>query len=713
MKPNSWISYLINGSIALNSMLLFLAIFGSSMLLPAWLQVLGRMHPLVLHFPIVMICVAVLLEWSENRELLPWKDWWLAATAFVAAFSALAGLFLSKEGGYEPGVLSWHQWTGTGVSLGAFAWWTFRSKLRGNQGISRVFSVAFLVLVAVAGHYGATLTHGDNYLLAPVLPQKETEAATPESALVFAHVVRPILKEKCMSCHNPGKQKGDLNMETEASLLKGGKNGPLWDLKAPDLGLLLRRIHLPVEEKEHMPPKGKSPLTPDEITILQWWIKGGASFTTRVSDLPAGDTLRMLAEIRLKPAAPLSYPFQAADEKVVQSLNTDYRAVYPLSLNSPALGVSFYGISAFKSEDLKALQVVQDQVIELDLNQMPVKDEDLSTVGLFKHLRKLNLASTGITGAGLMNLRGLKDLQELVLSGTAVKASHLTFLAELPALKQVFLWNAGVGVQDLEQLRKSNPGIRFNEGFTGAGVVAKLNAPIIESPEQVFSAFTKVKLKNFIQGAELRYTLDGSQPDSVNAQVYTGDSITIDRSCALKARAFLPGWISSETSSRDFYKSGIVPDSIVLSYPPNPQYKAQGGKSLADLKIGDTDFRTNKWLGYKETPFEAIFQFRQPKSLHAISFSTLVDIGSYIMPAAELQVWGGMDGKNWKLLKKLAPEQPQKLGMPGYKKGYTLSFPAQEVKYLKLVAKPVSKLPAWHPGKGDLGWVFIDEIFAE
>lgn len=713
MTPNSRINYLTNGSIALNSLLLFLFVFGSNMQLPAWLQVFGRMHPLVLHFPIVMICVAVMLECSKNPELLSWKDWWLSGTAFVAALSALGGLFLSREGGYEPGVLNWHQWTGTAVSLVAFLWWSFRSQLRDNQWIGRGFSVAFLILVAFAGHYGATLTHGDNYLLAPILPEQATDSASPESALVFEHVVRPILKEKCMSCHNSGKQKGDLNMETEASLLKGGKNGPLWDLQAADLGLLLRRIHLPVEEKEHMPPKGKSPLTPDEMTILHWWIKGGASFTARVSDLPAGDTLRMLAEARLKPAAPLSYPFKAADEQTVQSLNSDYRVVYPLSLNSPALGVSFYGISAFKSEDLKTLQVVQDQIVELNLNQMPVKDEELAFLSPFKHLRKLNLASTGITGGGLTNLKGLKDLQELVLSGTAINASHLGILAELPSLKHLYVWNTALQAADLDGLRQRYPGIQFHAGYTGEGVVAKLNAPIIESGSQVFIQQTRVKLKNFINGAELRYTLDGSQPDSMNALVYTGDSITIDRSCELKTRAFLPGWISSETSSRSFYKSGIIPDSIALTFPPNPQYKALGPKSLADQKVGDTDFRTNKWLGYKETPFEAVFYFHQPKALHAVSFSTLIDIGSYIMPATELQVWGGMDARNLQLLKKIRPEQPQKLGMPGYKQGYTLAFPEQKVKCLKLVAKPVSKLPAWHPGKGDLGWVFVDEVFVE
>jgi len=713
MKSSSRIVFLTNGCIALNSLLLFLALFGSNMHPPAWLQVLGRMHPMVLHFPIVMACIALLLEWSKEKTLEVWKDHWLAGTAFSAALTALAGLFLSKEGGYDDSALNWHQWTGIGVSAGAWGWWIFRHKLRENPWMNRLFSLAFVGVVVLAGHYGAQLTHGENYLLEPVLPADSKDNPAPENALVFTHVVRPILQEKCMGCHNTGKLKGDLNMETEAGILKGGKNGALWDLQAPDLGLLLRRIHLPVEEKEHMPPKGKAPLSPEEITILNLWIRQGASFTAHISDLPANDTLRILAEARLKPATAPSYPFKAADEKIIQSLSSDYRAVYPLSLNSPALGVAFYGIAAYKSEDLKALQVIQDQIVELNLAKMPLSDADLSTIAMFRNLRKLNLAGTGLKGASLSSLGGLKTLQELVLSGTAVEAAQLAVLAELPALRQVFVWNTPIARQELEQLKQRYPHLRFESGFTGEGVVAKLNAPIIESEAQVFSNFTRVKLKNFIQGATLRYTLDGSQPDSLNAPVYTGDSIILDRSCALKARAFLPGWISSETSSKDFYKSGILPDSIVLTYPPNPQYIALGPKSLADLKIGDTDFRTNKWLGYKETPFEAIFHFRKPQTLHMLSFSTLIDVGSYIMPATELQVWGAADGKNWKLLNKMQPEQPQKVGMPGYKQGFTLSFPAQELKYLKLVAIPVSKLPTWHPGKGDKGWVFVDEVFVE
>jgi hypothetical protein len=34
-----------------------------------------------------------------------------------------------------------------------------------------------------------------------------------------------------------------------------------------------------------------------------------------------------------------------------------------------------------------------------------------------------------------------------------------------------------------------------------------------------------------------------------------------------------------------------------------------------------------------------------------------------------------------------------------------------EYKYFKIVAKPLSKLPSWHPGAGQKAWVFIDEIY--
>jgi hypothetical protein len=53
-------------------------------------------------------------------------------------------------------------------------------------------------------------------------------------------------------------------------LLKGGKNGALWDTTETNFGLMMSRIHLPEQEKKHMPPAGKPQLTGEEINILYY-----------------------------------------------------------------------------------------------------------------------------------------------------------------------------------------------------------------------------------------------------------------------------------------------------------------------------------------------------------------------------------------------------------------------------------------------------------
>ena len=80
------------------------------------------------------------------------------------------------------------------------------------------------------------------------------------------------------------------------------------------------------------------------------------------------------------------------------------------------------------------------------------------------------------------------------------------------------------------------------------------------------------------------------------------------------------------------------------------------------------------------------------------------------MPPEEIEVWGGKDKASLHLLKRMRPEQPTK-EKPIYMTSYDAGFPLSEFKVLKVILKPVSKLPVWHKGKGDKGWIFADEVF--
>lgn len=704
---------IFNICIGLNCLLIVVLLFSTaSMKLPPLLQVVGRMHPLLLHFPIVLLVIAFVWElFVVKKGLVILKeagDWLLLSAAFTAVLTALMGLFLSKEEGYDTDALALHKWTGVAIALLSSIWFAYREMLRRKKSATILMGSLGVIAIVLTGHKGANITHGENFLLAPITPLPQKANVLFEDAIAYTHLVRPILEEKCMGCHNSKKAKGELVMETEALLLKGGKNGKLWDSTTSDFGLMMKRIHLPDEQKEHMPPKGKPQLTDEEIKALFYWIKGGSSFTQKISELPETDTLRMVATGFFKTMETDSYDFAAADEATVKKLNTDYRVVNPIALNSPALSVEFFGASFFKPQHLNELEKVKNNIVSLNLNKIPIKDEDLKKVAAFKNLRKLNLSFTQITGAGLSQLKGLTELRQLSLAGTAIKATDIDAFKGMGKLAAIYLWNTSITEDEIASIKKRFPETTIQTGFRGDTVIARLNAPVIEGEEQIFTRAAHIKLKNFIKGAVIRYTLDGTDPDSLKSPVYK-DDIVLNKSGVLKVKAFLPGWLSSDVAERNFYKTGFKADSVQLVTPPNPSYAADGGKTLSDGEKGELNFRT-KWLGYKDNDMLAYLYFTNPVKLSNVSVSTIIDIGSYIMPAQQIEIWGGTSFSNLKLLKKINPQQPS-MQVPPYMKGFDCDFAATEIKILKIVAKPVTKLPSWHPGKGQRGWVFVDEIF--
>jgi hypothetical protein len=80
------------------------------------------------------------------------------------------------------------------------------------------------------------------------------------------------------------------------------------------------------------------------------------------------------------------------------------------------------------------------------------------------------------------------------------------------------------------------------------------------------------------------------------------------------------------------------------------------------------------------------------------------------MPPQSFEVWGGTNKNDMKLLGKTKPKQPVKEDDPFGNIAIECNFPATEVSCIKFVAKPVKHLPKWHPGKGEKGWIFIDEV---
>ncbi len=688
--------------------LLFLLFFEHRIQLPAWVQVIGRMHPMLLHFPIVLLLLYFFALWMPAKESDTWIDVVRLLASMMAVLTAIMGLLLSLEEKREGSTFFWHKWGGIAIALVAFSLYYLHPFLIRRKWVARPLTIVISFLVIMTGHWGAHLTHGENYLLAP-LESKERETVPLEQAVAFKHFIQPILKTKCSGCHGRSGFKGGLIMDDSTSILKGGKTGPLFIAGQPEKSLLIKRILLPLYEKKHMPLKTKPQLTDDEIKLLSTWIKAGAPFQKKITDLPALDSFRILAASYLSPSTTkeqIAYDFPPADESKIKALNNNYRLVSPLGIGIPALTVQFYGKNGYSAKALEELLQVKEQIVELNLARLPVKNEDLKTVQRLQNLKRLNLNYTDVTDTGLLQLTALKKLQKISIAGTPVSQPVARQLLNLPELTTLYIWNTKLDSADIAALRKDHKQIKIETGYKDDGkLILPLNPPIAKTTPGINEPSSLIELKHSYRGAEIRYTLDGKEPDSLNSALYK-TPIQLEQFALVKAKAYKPGWYGSKTLKAVYFTKGLKPDSVFLV--ANEESNKGKDKLLVDADIGDANLTSGKWLGFKETGTSYLY-FNKPVTVQQLIVHAFVNMDAYIFHPAKIEVWGGMDKSKLKLLNSYQKTPPTKKDEEGLVEP-RISFASTTVKCIKLVIHPLSKIPRWHP-KSYPPKAFISEVF--
>ncbi|MBO0932789.1 PSD1 and planctomycete cytochrome C domain-containing protein [Fibrella aquatilis] len=285
-----------------------------------WLwQLLGRLHPLIVHFPVGLLCVAGLLELvGAFRRSGEWRAGvramvWIGAGSAVVA--AALGLLLVNQESYTGATVATHQWLG--VATMALALLTVIALQAKRIVLYRSLLAITVIGLSLAGHYGAMVTHGDDYL-SSVLPSGQPATAPADPKFAFASTgqpldakqvaqlnldVRSILAHNCYSCHGANKVKGGLRLDSRAAVMTGGDDGPVLVAHFPEKSDLIRRVKLPAGHDDAMPTKGKR-LTDSEIALLEFWIKQGAPW-------PNGPEKSLYRVAALEPRTPALPPATA------------------------------------------------------------------------------------------------------------------------------------------------------------------------------------------------------------------------------------------------------------------------------------------------------------------------------------------------------------------------------------------------------------------
>jgi uncharacterized membrane protein len=442
----------------------------------------GKLHPLIVHLPIgilllnaVLVYLTRLEAYSGAKTILRWTLGIGAASAIIAC---LTGWFLAENGDYDETIRFRHQYLGISVAVLATILFYFKKQehLWG--------SIALAVLLTIAGHYGGTLTHGENYLFAPfgIAAKENTEGGKNKKptiqdihkALIFKDLVQPILHEKCLSCHGTSKQKGKLKLDEMANILRGGENGAALVFGQSEQSLLFQRLSLDMQNKKHMPPKGKPQPTSDEIELLKWWISNGSATDKTVAETPQTDNIKtLLASYSKKSNAVTNVhkndflpTAQVAkyDEKILETLKKEGIMAIPIAPNSPFLSVNFISKPTANNADIQKLQPIFTQIAWLKLGHTAINDSAIASINQMPNLTKLYLEKTAISDAGIANLKPLTQLQYLNLMGTKITAKGIPPLSKMPILKQIFVFNTAISLKDSGGIKAILPNIEVDFG---------------------------------------------------------------------------------------------------------------------------------------------------------------------------------------------------------------------------------------------------------
>lgn len=443
---------------------------------------IGRLHPLILHFPIVLIILALLFEVAghfyhmktgENTVLVL-----LIAAALSGVISIAAGFFLFASGDYAGNLMDRHFWagaiTGAAIFFTLAAYYIHRSTARHYH---LYFGGLILANAAVAytSHLGGSITHGQDYLtehLQFIFHNVDGKEQKSEAEmLVYEDMIHPIFEAKCMSCHNAQRAKGDLLMSSYEDLLKGGESGsPSVTPGKPGESELFKRVTLPEDHSDKMPPEGKTPLAESEVALLKYWIASGAEVSHKVVDAQKVDSVGALItgllpemkrykrrvhiqEVKLK-------TLEQELEQVALKLDISIRRDTLADENLFTIGMKFPP-AQFTNDQFMELSPFYQAFSKVSLTSSGIDDSGLYYIGQMSNVRELYLQKTSIDGSGLIHLQKLPHLETLNLSFTKVDDKSLIDLLNFPSLKVVYLYRTNTSMQVIEAMRKYRPRVRF------------------------------------------------------------------------------------------------------------------------------------------------------------------------------------------------------------------------------------------------------------
>ncbi len=401
-------------------------------------EFIGKFHPLVVHLPIGFIVLTLILKildtYRPNLHIQALLPILLKLCFGSVLIATLTGYIMPKGSDFDETLLDRHFWSGVALSVISFLmlipqltkWHKYGYWLMG-------------ISITVAGHLGGSLTHGELFFN---LSNQNDENSLTKNGTVYQDVIYPILHDKCITCHNNAKSKGGLKMHEYDLLMKGGKSGQVVIAKDLDKSELYLRMLLPESDEHHMPPKGKTQPTTQEIALIKWWIENGADKSILVADIPKDDPIVQSLSLvtsdisQKKTSLPRLEPLSIT---VRNKLSDQGFTLVPIDKE-----LNYYKliISKFENKDLKELDDLKPYILELQIGNETITPQFCETITSLPNLLKLKLANSTFEKESILNIENMAQLEMLNLVGTKGVNDNLKISNLPPNLKSIFLYKS-------------------------------------------------------------------------------------------------------------------------------------------------------------------------------------------------------------------------------------------------------------------------------
>ena len=196
-----------------------------------------------------------------------------------------------------------------------------------------------------------------------------------------------------------------------------------------------------------MPPKGKPQISPEELTILSWWVEHGGSAEAIVSNVPKSPEITEALDRIIEKSAEVKEEIQtvsAGDPKVISSLEQRGFIVLPISTTQNWLSINALNVEQLSDEDWDLLGKLSPQVVSLKASGVSLSPKSLEIISQLTELQELSIDHSNIQDDDLAKLKDLHKLLSLNITATSISDQGIKAILSLENLEKVFVFQTEV-----------------------------------------------------------------------------------------------------------------------------------------------------------------------------------------------------------------------------------------------------------------------------